>query len=168
MNAFVIPFAQQDLLHQVLAAGGVTSCPLYRPAVQFDAEIEVELSDEHAHIKVAFRELSGSLTLPRSDRANHLHLREFIQDVANERTEAGRTQRAIALMEALDHVDTVLQPGQVAYITPTISAVHPFGAVVTNGLGEVCAAAMGSSKEHLAELISRKLQRYPEGTGERA
>lgn len=168
MSAFVVPFPKQDLLHQVLAAGGTITCPLYSPTTQFDADVEVELSDEHAYIKVAFRGLTGSLTLPRGDRANHLHLRDFIQDVANGRTEAGRTPQAIALMEALDHVGTVLRPGQVAYITPTISEVHPFGAVVTNGLGEVCAAAMGSSKEHLAELISHKLQRYPEGTGEHA
>lgn len=168
MSVFVIPFGKQGLLHQVLSTGGSTRCPLYCPSVQLDADIEIELSSGQVHIKVAFGELTGSLTLSHNDRANHLHLRDFVQDVANGRTEAGRTQQAIALMEALDHVDTVLQPGQVAYITPTISDVHPFGAVVTNGLGEVCAAAMGSSKEHLAELISRKLQRYPEGTGERA
>lgn len=168
MSAFLVPFHKQDLLHQVLAAGGTITCLLYCPTAQFDADVEVELSDKHVHIKVTFRGLTGSLTLTRGARANHLYLRDFIQDVANGRTESGRTQQAIALMEALEHVDTVLQPGQVAYITPTISGEHPFGAVVTNGLGEVCAAAMGSSKEHLAELISRKLQRYPEGTGERA
>lgn len=168
MSAFVIPFAKQDLLHQVLTTGGTAICPLYLPTIQLDADIDVELSTGQAHVKVKFGAFSGSLTLPRGDRANHLHLRDFIEDVANGRTTTGRTKQAIALMEALDHISTALLEGQVAYIAPTTNAEYPFGAVVTNGRGELCAAAIGTDKEHLAELLRDKLRPHPEGNGEKA
>lgn len=52
--------------------------------------------------------------------------------------------------------------------TPTKSAEYPYGAVVADQRGNVCAAAMGKSKEGLAELIRLKLVPRSEGLGEDA
>ncbi|WP_433770846.1 hypothetical protein [Pseudomonas putida] len=70
------------------------------------------------------------------------------------------------LAEVFRSVNNVIQDGQVAYVTPTNSPKYPFGAVVTDGKGQICAAAMGKSKEGLAELIRMKLSPPSEGFGE--
>ncbi|MNT73287.1 hypothetical protein D3C72_2119750 [compost metagenome] len=72
------------------------------------------------------------------------------------------------LAEVFRCVNNVIQDGQVAYVTPTNSPEYPFGAVVADANGQICAAAMGKSKEGLAELIRLKLVPRSEGFGEEA
>lgn len=88
MNTYLIPLAKQDLLHHMLQVGGAAVCPLQRPEQTIHASFEVELTDDSAVISVDFGGHTGELTLKRSDRANHLHLRDFIQDIANGRIES--------------------------------------------------------------------------------
>ena len=76
--------------------------------------------------------------------------------------------RTVELAEVFRCVNNVIQDGQVAYVTPTNSPEHPFGAVITDAEGHICAAAMGKSKEGLAELIRLKLVPRSEGFGEEA
>ncbi|WP_237882096.1 hypothetical protein [Pseudomonas sp. PGPR40] len=88
MNNYLIPLAKQELLHHMLQVGGAAVCPLQRPEQTIHASFEVELTDDNAVISVDFGGHTGELTLKRSDRANHLHLRDFIQDIANGRIES--------------------------------------------------------------------------------
>ncbi|MFK9080207.1 hypothetical protein [Pseudomonas neuropathica] len=88
MNSYFIPLAQQDLLHHILQVGGAAVCSLKRPEQTIHANFEVELTDDSAVISVDLGGHTGELTLKRSDRANHLHLRDFIQDIANGRIES--------------------------------------------------------------------------------
>lgn len=99
--------------------------------------------------------------------------------VISRATLIGASAEAVQLLEALPAVstelaevfrcvDAVIGEGQIAYVTPTKSPEHPYGAVVADQLGNVCAAAMGKSKEGLAELIRVKLLPRPEGHGESA
>lgn len=88
MNSYLIPLEKQELLHHMLQVGGAAVCPLQRPEQTIHASFEVELTDDSAVISVDFGDHTGELTLKRSDRANHLHLREFIQDIANGRIES--------------------------------------------------------------------------------
>jgi len=90
MNSYLIPLAQQDLLHHMLQVGGAAVCPLQRPEQTIHASFEVELTDHSAVINVDLGGHTGELTLKRSDRANHLHLRDFIQDIANGRIESAQ------------------------------------------------------------------------------
>ncbi|WP_085715666.1 hypothetical protein [Pseudomonas sp. B28(2017)] len=109
MNCYVIPLAKQELLHQMLQVGGAAECPLQRPEQTILAKFDVELTDTHAVISVDFGEHTGQLSLKRSDRANHLHLRDFIQDVANGRIESAEPCPPAALPgSALAQVDQVL------------------------------------------------------------
>lgn len=114
MNSYLIPLAKQELLHHMLQVGGAGVCPLHRPEQTIHASFEVELTDDSAVICVDFGGYTGELTLKRSDRANHLHLRDFIQDIANGRIEsaepspptvqpdtAARIQQMLAESEAL-------------------------------------------------------------------
>lgn len=88
MSSFFIPLAKQDLLHYMLQVGGAAVCPLQRSEQTIHASFEVELTDDSAVISVDLGGHTGELTLKRSDRANHLHLRDFIQDIANGRIES--------------------------------------------------------------------------------
>lgn len=63
-------------------------------------------------------------------------------------------------------MDAVIGAGQIAYVTPTRCPEYPYGAVVADETGNVCAAAKGKSKEGLAELIRLKLLPPTEGFGE--
>lgn len=90
MTEYLIPLAKQELLHHILQVGGAAVCPLQRPEQTIHANFEVELTDHSAVISVDLGGHSGHLTLKRSDRANHLHLREFIQDIANGRIESAQ------------------------------------------------------------------------------
>lgn len=76
--------------------------------------------------------------------------------------------RTVELAEVFRCVNDVIHEGQVAYVTPTNSPEFPFGAVVADEKGQICAAAMGKSKEGLAELIRLKLARPSVGLGEDA
>lgn len=89
----------------------------------------------------------------------------------------GASAEAVQLLEALPAVsaelaevfrcvDAVIGEGHIAYVTPTKSPEYPYGAVVADREGHVCAAAMGKSKEGLAELIRMKLLPPLEGHGE--
>ncbi|OYQ00837.1 hypothetical protein [Pseudomonas mandelii] len=90
MNSYLIPLAKQELLHHMLQVGGAAVCPLQRPEQTVHANLEVELTDTSAVINVDLGGHTGELTLKRSDRANHLHLRDFIQDIANGRIESAQ------------------------------------------------------------------------------
>lgn len=90
MNNYLIPLAKQEFLHHMLQVGGRAVCPLQRPEQTIHARFDVELTDDNAVINVDLGGHSGQLTLKRSDRANHLHLRDFIQDIANGRIESAR------------------------------------------------------------------------------
>jgi hypothetical protein len=74
--------------------------------------------------------------------------------------------RTLELAEVFRCVNGVIQEGQVVYVTPTNSPEYPFGAVVADENGQICAAAKGKSKEGLAELIRLKLVPRSEGFGE--
>lgn len=95
MNSYLIPLAKQALLHHMLQVGGTAMCPLQRPEQTIHASFEVELTDDNAVINVDLGGHSGHLTLKRSDRANHLHLRDFIQDIANGRIESAQLAPAL-------------------------------------------------------------------------
>lgn len=76
--------------------------------------------------------------------------------------------RVVELAEVYRCVSNVIHEGQTAYVTPTNSPEYPFGAVVADAKGQICAAGMGKSKEGLAELIRLKLVPRSEGFGEDA
>ena len=89
----------------------------------------------------------------------------------------GASAEAVALLEALPAasaelietfrcVNAVISSGQTAYVTPTRSLGYPYGAVIADSEGQICAAAIGKTKEGLAELIRIKLLRPQEGYGE--
>lgn len=72
------------------------------------------------------------------------------------------------LAEVFRCVNNVIHEGQTAYVTPTNSPEYPFGAVVADAAGHICAAGIGKSKEGLAELIRLKLVPPSVGFGEDA
>jgi hypothetical protein len=92
-------------------------------------------------------------------------------------TMIGASAEAVALLEALPAtsaelietfrcVNAVISNGQTAYVTPTCCPEYPYGAVIADSEGQICAAAMGKTKEGLAELIRLKLLPPQEGYGE--
>ncbi|WP_455887499.1 hypothetical protein [Pseudomonas rustica] len=168
MSDFTIKLRRVMLLEHTLENGGNTTCPLHRPETSLDAHIQVENDDRDHHLQVHFGPYTGSIALPRGDSTKYMSLRNFLQDVANGRTESGQqTQRAIALMEALDSVSDLLPEGLRAYITPTMDEDLPFGTVVTNDQGEICATAYGSCRLSLANAVLTKLGQLPEESGDR-
>lgn len=89
----------------------------------------------------------------------------------------GATSEALSMLEGLPAVtaelaevfrlvDAVVLEGQVAYITPTRCPEHPYGAVVADHQGRLCATARGKSAHGLAELIRLQLVPQQEGFGE--
>lgn len=115
MNNYRIPLAKQELLHHMLQAGGTAVCPLQRPEQTIHASFEVELTDDSAVISVDFGGHTGELTLKRSDRANHLQLRDFIQDIANGRIESAEPApppehptRTAQIQQMLDESEALL------------------------------------------------------------
>ncbi|MNL66592.1 hypothetical protein D3C87_1910850 [compost metagenome] len=90
-------------------------CPLQRPEQTIHANFEVELTETTAVISVDLGGLTGELTLKRADRANHLHLREFIQDIANGRIESaqpappGQIGRLAQIDQALADSEALLE-----------------------------------------------------------
>lgn len=167
MSEFNIPLHRVMLLQRTLEHGGTATCQLRRLETSMDAQIDVENDDSTHHIKVTLGPLVSSLTLPRDPSAKYQHLRDFLQDLANGRADSGaQSEEALALLEAQESVDEVLLLGQIAYVITTLNRELPLGAVVTNGLGEVCAAVTGASKEQLAAAVRAKLQLGLEGLGE--
>lgn len=88
MSLFQVPFAKQELLHYMLREGGTAVCTLHSPARMIQATFSVELTDSQARVAVEMGSTSNSLTLRRTDPANHLHLRDFLEDIANGRIES--------------------------------------------------------------------------------
>ncbi|UVJ42533.1 hypothetical protein NVV94_18135 [Pseudomonas sp. LS1212] len=167
MSEYIVPLRNVMLLQRALEKGGATSCPVQRPEVTINAEVMVETDAKTHRVTVTFGPQRGSLTLQRDDTAKYQLLRDFIQDLANGRTESGcQSEKAIAMLEALDRLNEVIGADQIAYITPTTDPIHPFGAVVTNDQGEICAAAIGTCKDHLAAAVRTKLRPNEEGSGE--
>lgn len=97
--------------------------------------------------------------------------------IVSRATMIGASAEAVALLEALPAtsaelievfrcVNAVISDGQTAYVTPTRCPEYPYGAVIADSEGHICAAAMGKTKEGLAELIRLKLLPPQEGCGE--
>lgn len=112
MNNYLIPLEKQELLHHMLQVGGAAVCPLQRPEQTIHASFEVELTDENAVISVDFGDHTGELTLKRSDRANHLHLRDFIQDIANGRIESAEPAPAPEQPSRLEQIQQMLNESE--------------------------------------------------------
>lgn len=88
MSNYSIHIAKQELLHHMLQVGGLAVVHLEQPEQVISATFNVELTDTHARCTVQLGGHTGEITLRRPDRANHLHLRDFIQDIANGRIES--------------------------------------------------------------------------------
>lgn len=112
MNSYLIPLAKQELLHHMLQVGGAAVCPLQRPEQTIHASFEVELTDDNAVISVDFGGHTGELTLKRSDRANHLHLRDFIQDIANGRIESAQPAPAPEQPSSVEQIQRMLDESE--------------------------------------------------------
>lgn len=167
MSEFIIPLSRVMLLQHVLENGGSTSCPLRRPETTFDAQVQIENDLRTHQVKVTFGPLSGSLTLQRGDSSKYMALRDFLQDVANGRTEPGRqSEQAIAMREALESVNAVLEQEHIAYISPTDDPEHPFRVIVLDVLGDICARTKGHCKEQLVETVRHQLRPTSVGHGE--
>ncbi len=167
MSEYTIPLRRVMLLQTTLENGGSTSCPLLRPETSLDAQIQIENDLRTHHVKVTFGPLSGSLTLQRGDSSKYQALRDFLQDLANGRTESGRqSEQAVAMREALEAVNAALAPEHEAYISPTNDAEHPFRVIVLDGLGDICALTKGHCKELLVETVRAQLRPSREGHGE--
>lgn len=67
----------------MLQTGGQASCSMQRPALTIQARFEVELTDDHAIVRVDVTGHTDHVRLRRGDRANHLHLRDFMHELAN-------------------------------------------------------------------------------------
>ena len=96
MNYYNIPLAKQELLHHMLQVGGTAAVHLHSQQQIIEASFTVELSDSQATIKVTLGEHQAELTLRRTNRANHLALRDFIEDIANGRHESADPRPAPA------------------------------------------------------------------------
>lgn len=88
MSGYSIHLAKQELLNHMLQVGGKAAVHLHRPEQVIQAGFEVELTDTQARCTVELGGHTGEITLRRSDRANHLHLRDFIEGIANGRTDS--------------------------------------------------------------------------------
>ncbi|UVL73849.1 hypothetical protein [Pseudomonas protegens] len=83
MNSYLLPIAKQELLHHMLQVGGQAACHMTRPAQTIRATFDVELTEDHALVTVEVCGRTEQLQLRRRDHANHLHLRDLLQAVAN-------------------------------------------------------------------------------------
>ncbi|MFO3723969.1 hypothetical protein [Pseudomonas sp. HLMP] len=166
MSEYTLSLKRVMLLQQVLEQGGSTICPLRRPETTVDAHIEIENDTRTHQVKVKFGPVAGSITLHRGDSSKYMALRDFLQDLANGRTESGQqSAQAIAMREALERVNEVLEPDQVAYISPTTDPEQPFRVIVLDALGDICARTKGHCKDHLAEVVRHQLRPVLEGAG---
>ncbi|SED11623.1 hypothetical protein SAMN05216178_6297 [Pseudomonas saponiphila] len=65
---------------------------------------------------------------------------------------------AIELAEVFHRVNSIIQPGQTAFVTPTKTPETPFGAVIADARGRICATGRAADARSLADLIRHKLQ----------
>lgn len=98
--------------------------------------------------------------------------------IVSRATLIGATSEALAMLEGLPAVtselaevfrlvDAAVHEGLTAYVTPTKSPEHPYGAVVADDQGRLVATAVGKTAAGLAELIRMQLARpHPAGAGE--
>ncbi len=56
---------------------------MQRPALTIQARFDVDLTDEYAIVRVDVSGHTDHVRLRRGDRANHLHLRDFMHELAN-------------------------------------------------------------------------------------
>ncbi|QXH53183.1 hypothetical protein KSS94_08725 [Pseudomonas fakonensis] len=167
MSEYTVPLKRVMLLQNALENGGTATCPLRRPETTSDALIEVENDTRTHHIKVTFGPLTGSLTLQRGDSSKYMALRDHLEELANGRTESGRqSEQALAMRQALEAVNAILDPEHEAYISPTNDAKHPFRVIVLDGLGDICALTKGHCKDQLVETVRTQLRPPSEGHGE--
>ncbi|MBJ9975295.1 hypothetical protein IAE35_05210 [Pseudomonas sp. S75] len=161
MSEFTIPLRRVMLLQHTLESGGKTVCQMLRPERAFDAQLEIENDQRRHHIKASFGPLTASLTLLRGDSSKYQALRDFLQDLANGRTDSGRqSAEAIAMREALEAVNAVVGPSLSAYISPTNDLEKPFRVIVLNHLGEICAATKGHCQDDLAETVRNQIRGF--------
>lgn len=169
MNEYTLSLKRVMLLQQVLEHGGTTICPLHRPETAVDAHIKIENDHRTHHVAVTFGPITGSITLQRGDASKYMALRDYLQDLANGRTDSGQpTYQAIAMREALESVNEVLEDNQVAYINPTEDPERPFRIIVLDNLGDICANTKGHCKDQLVEAVRQQLRLIKEGTREHA
>lgn len=69
------------------------------------------------------------------------------------------------LAEVSRRVNSVIAPGLMAFVTPTNTPGMPWGAVVADAHGHVCATARSADAQGLADLIRTKLRPLA-GSGE--
>ncbi len=166
MSAYHVPLANVMRLQHLLEKGGKATCPVRHTEDWETVTITAEVDQGTATFQAEFKSAIRTLKLQREDSANHLHLRDFIQDLANDR--ADQVSKALALMDAHEHVSATLPDGHLLYISPTPWPGTPFAGVVTNNNGELCAVATGSNKEALAAQLRPKLGLALQGHGETA
>jgi hypothetical protein len=99
MSHYSIQLAKQELLHHMLQVGGSAVVHLHSLEQVIEAHFTVELTDSQAITKVKLGEHQAELKLRITDRANHLHLRDFIEDMANGRHESAAPRPAPACAE---------------------------------------------------------------------
>ncbi|KPM60212.1 hypothetical protein [Pseudomonas monteilii] len=167
MSEFIIPLRRVMLLQHVLENGGTTRCSMQRPETSIDAHVEIENDLRTHQVKATFGPLTGSITLQRGDSSKYMDLRDFLQDLANGRTESGQqSEQAVAMREAFESVNAVLEPEQVAYISPTDDPAQPFRVIVLDVLGDICAHTKGHCKDQLVEAVRQQLRPTSVGHGE--
>ncbi|MDO7900641.1 hypothetical protein ACE1YR_00665 [Pseudomonas sp. K1(2024)] len=163
MSEFTVPLRRVMLLQHTLEAGGKAVCQVLRPERIFDAQLEIENDLRSHHIKASFGPLTASLTLLRGDASKYHALRDFLQDLANGRTESGRqSAEAIAMREALEAVNSVIGYTREAYISPTNDPERPFRVIVLDQLGDICALTKGYSQDELVETVRSQIRRVDE------
>lgn len=96
MNHYSIPLAKQELLYHMLQVGGAATVHLHSREQVIEASFTVELTETQAISKVQLGQHTGTLALRRSNLANHLALRDFIEDMANGRHESAAPRPAPA------------------------------------------------------------------------
>lgn len=166
MSAYQVPLANVMRLQRIIEKGGTATCSVHRAEDWDNVTVTAAIDQNTANLQVEFKALTRTLKLQRGDSANCLHVRDFIQDLADAQADA--TTKAHALMEAHTLLSAAVPDGHIAYITPTPWPSTPFAAVVTNNIGEMCAVATGSNKDDLVAKVRAKLGLASEGDGEPA
>lgn len=160
MSGYAIHLAKQELLNHMLQVGGKATVHLHRPEQVIEASFDIELTDTQARCWVELGGHTGQVTLRRADRANHLHLRDFIQDIANGRADTAELAPAAA-------VAAPTSPGLSAEDESTLRYICRHGgtrllgaqALVSVHVAGTCHAllSVGSTSEHLTAATAGEL-----------